>query len=162
MAASTRTRPRAPGLTLRKHADKDPTQVRVNGLHPHTGEKTLIDPTTGEVAPWPLLGVSILDDPLLPVVTIPTSTVETGVLEGWIRLEGETVEHRPGGPEGFPWKKTHTFIHAEAIVFLTLNGEITYRVVHQPDKYHEGEPGTDAVGDPAARVDWFYIAELEG
>jgi len=139
--------PRA-GLRVRKLADKTtPTY----------------DPT-GEREPWPLAGLAIEGD-VLTRVRVPTSFVDLGRNEGWLSVEGETVVHRPGGPPANPFAVTHTFKHLDAIVLHTIDGDVRYRVTHQPDKYADGapdvEPVTDAVyaaGD--TRVDWFYDAEL--
>lgn len=135
------------------------------------------EPSDDTLMPRPLAGVRLLDAP--PVAQVPTKVIATAVAEGWASLENETVVHRPGGPAADPWQVTHTFRHAEAIVFHTLDGDVRYRVTHQPDKYADYSQATfpDAVdafdGDDdtpvtddlyaagATRIDWFYGIEKE-
>lgn len=112
-----------------------------------------------------LAGVRIKGDP--PPTPAPSTTVvDNGVREGWITREGERAVVRPAGPPGAPLSGTHTFVHADALVFRTLDGDVRYRVVGQPDKYGpDGEPaasydGIDDLG--ACDVRWFYQLELEG
>ncbi len=114
--------------------------------------------------PHPLAGVRILGDP--PRNPAPSTTVvEQGVREGWIAREGERPVVRPGGPVGSPWATTHTFVHADALVFRTLDGDVRYTVVGQPDKYGpDGAPveAYDGVDDlSGCDVRWFYQLELE-
>lgn len=128
------------GLQVRKLADR-------------SGERP-VDPDTGELGAWPFAGLQVEGDPP-PRCTVPTSFVATGVGEGWIVLEGERVEHAPGGPPGDEWRVTHTFREADVVVLKTVDGDVRYRVVAQPGKYTDkAEPG-------GARVDWFYRLELE-
>lgn len=129
--------------------------------------------------PRPLAGVRLEDAP--DVVRVSTKVVAAGVAEGWVTLVGERVVHRPSGPAADPWgAPAHTFRHADAVVFHTLDGDVTYRVTHQPDKYADYGQATfpDAVGEftgdddtpvtsevyaaGATRVDWFYDMEKEG
>lgn len=137
----------------------------------------LAEETGGEMLPRPLAGVRLKDAP--PLATVPTKVVSAGVAEGWASLVGERVVHRPGGPASNPWLHTHTFQHADAIVFHTLDGDVTYRVTHQPDKYADYGQATspDAVEEfdsdddtpvtadmyaaGATRIDWFYGIEKE-
>lgn len=95
-----------------------------------------------------------------------TAVVETGLREGWISRENERPVARPGGPAHSPWAASHTFIHADALVFHTRDGDVRYRVVGQPDKYGpKGKPvdSYDGIKDLAAcDVRWFYQLELEG
>lgn len=119
----------------------------------------------GGPGPWSLAGVRILGDP--PSNPAPSTTViDAGAREGWIVREGERPVVRPGGPRGNPWAEQHTFVHADALVFKTLDGDVRYRVVGQPDKYGpDGKPvdAYDAIDDLAAcDVRWFYQLELEG
>lgn len=168
------------GLKIRKLADKT-TGERVVRYDPETGEKKLVNPATpgDDHEPWPLAGVVLEVAP--EVTTVSTTLVNQGRVEGWVSVEGERVVHRPGGPPVNVWAVTHTFVHADVIVFRDeLVGDVRYRVVHQPDKYADyGEatypdrvdafvadddtPVTDetyAAG--ATRVDHFYVIELEG
>lgn len=122
------------------------------------------NPSTGEQEPWPLAGMQVTCAPRL--ARIPTSWVDRGRNEGWITVEGEVVHHRPGGPPSNLFAVVHTFKHVDAIVLHSVDGDVRYRVTHQPDKYVEGgsddEPVTDELyAAGATRVDWFYDAELE-
>jgi hypothetical protein len=145
-------------------AKKQPTPgLRVRILADKTGDLGS-DPATGEPA-WPIRGLQIEGKPP-KACRLPTSFVDKGVTRGYVRLEGERVEHRPGGPPADLWRVTHTFRHADAIVLDTVDGEVRYRVVHQPDKYVDGggdedEVTPDIYADGATRVDWFYDVELE-
>lgn len=135
-------------LTIHKLADKS------------AGERGVL--ASGEPAPWPLAGVKIDDQ---NETTISTRKVAEGVAEGWITLEDVEIVHRPGGPAGYPWGLTHTFQQAGTVVFHTVDGDVRYRVVHQPDKYHVD--GDDTPVDDAAyaagqtRIDWFYGLERD-
>jgi hypothetical protein len=154
----------AAGLRIRKLADRS-EGTRIPGFNPITGERVLINPETNLPEPWPLLGVEIEGTP--ETATIPTRVINRGVAEGWIELENPRPAHRPGGPPEEPWRVTHTFIHADVIIFKTPDGEdnVRYAIVHQPDKY--ADPGDDETpvtpeifnaGD--TRVDWYYVVEL--
>jgi hypothetical protein len=115
------------------------------------GRKTLLDANTGKVRPWPLLGVTLVGDPPKMCV-IPMRYVSQIVGEGWCQRSGEQAIHKPGGPPEDPWRKTHTFIHADTITFKLIEGDVVYRVVQQPDKIGEGG---------SAVVTWDYVLELE-
>ena len=139
------------GLVVRVLADKTRPQY---------------DPNTGERLPWPVAGLRLeTDTPRL--ARVPTSWVDRGRSEGWISVEGATVAHRPSGPAANPWAGTpHTFQHYDVIILRTVDGDLRYRVTHQPDKYAEhgddSTPVTDsmyAAGE--TRVDWFYDIDLE-
>ena len=106
----------------------------------------------------PFLGIRISSPPKR--TSMSTSYVNTAVREGWLTLVKESLAHRPGGTTNNPWATTHTFIHAQKLVFSTLDGDITYRVTAQPDKYHPGKKGTDSVGDPSAEIRHYYELEL--
>lgn len=165
-------------LTIRKLADRSEGE-RVTVFDPLTGEKHLLEPGAVEElfaaaadvtrfsarlrdlhAPWPFAGIAIEGTPP-KVTTASTTFVSKGVDEGWITLEGERMAHRPGGPAQKPWAVTHSFLHADAVVIHTVNGDVRYRVTEQPDKYHDGPEGTDAIGDPSADVRHFYALKLE-
>lgn len=153
-------------LRVRKLADTSDGSTRVTGVHPVTGEKTLIDPATGAVTSWPLAGVRIVGDTPRSG-RLPTRFVNRAKAEGWITLVDPRPVHRPGGPPDDEWRVTHTFIHADAVVVHAEDGDVTYRVTHQPDKYVDGddpdEPVTDEIyAAGGTRVDWFYGVELEG
>jgi hypothetical protein len=148
-----------PGLILRKHADKG------LGQRPPQG--------------WDLAGVSVVGDPP-EKATLSTRLVAQGKSEGWLETTGDRLVVRPGGP---PEDKdraanVHVFNHFDEIVIKTLDGDVTYRVVHQPDKYADHGEATfpddveafDADDDTkvthamykagATRVDHFYGLEL--
>jgi hypothetical protein len=150
-------------LRLRKLADTS-EGARVKGFDPFTGEPRLINPETGKAEPWPFAGLQIVDGS--PKETrVSMRLVEQGVAEGWLTLHDPQVVHRPGGPSDRPWALTHTFVHASAVTFHTVDGDFRYAVVHQPDKYaNDGDdkPVTDAVyAAGKTRVDWFYGLKLE-
>jgi hypothetical protein len=156
---------KTPGLLrVRKLADRSEGE-RVVRYDPETGERHLVNPATGEPESWPLAGVQIEGDP--PQLTsASTSFVANAVAEGWIELVSERLEHRPGGPSNEPWRITHTFVHANALVIHTADGDVRYRVVHQPDKYAaNGDDSTTVTPEIYAagetRVDHFYGLELE-
>lgn len=110
---------------------------------------------------WALKGIEHVDDPPQHVI-VPVSTIDMGISEGWISREGEKVVHKPGGPKNNPWAVTHTFTHCDTFTVHTVDGDLVYKVTHQPDKYGADGKPTDAAGDPDATVDWFYRASLEG
>jgi hypothetical protein len=179
-------------LRLRKHADTsegeripvpildDVTLRNGETVQVYTGQWKLVNPDTPGVdhEPWPFAGLSFEDDP--PARTrLSTREVETGILEGWLTGEGLNRVHRPSGTPDRPWAGTHTFEQYDAFVFHTVDGDVRYRVVHQPDKYADYEQATHpdrveafeadddtAVTDEiyaagATRVDWIYEIERE-
>jgi hypothetical protein len=120
---------------------------------------------------WPLAGVR-LEGETPQTCRVSTSVVAKGVSEGWIVGEGHQPVMRPSGRPDNPWAPTdvaptpHVFHHYACLVFLTVDGELRYRVVHQPDKYADpGEDDTPVTDDVYAtgqtRVDHFYDLELE-
>ena len=153
------------GLAVRKVADKSGGD-RVVRYDPATGERKLVNPATpgDDHEPWPLLGV-VVEGETPQTCRVPTSFVQLGVAEGWIEREGEGVVHRAGGPPSDPWRSTHTFVQADTIVLHLADGDLSYRVVHQPDKYADASrqrPYDPATDDNATTVvDWFYDLELE-
>lgn len=147
-------------LTVRKHADSSVGE-RVKRWDPDTGESFLVNPATGAREPWPLLGVSIVGDPPAET-TVASAFVDRARSEGWLSLENERAVVRPAGPPGQPYAKQHTFVHADAVVLHLMDGDLRYRVTRNPDKWHDGPEGTDAVGDPTATVENFYTLALEG
>lgn len=166
-----------PGLTIRKVADH--SVPRVTRFDPVTGEKYLAHPDTPHIPQArPLTGIRLDVAPGATVVS--TSVVSQGIAEGWLTAVGEKVVHRPGGSSADKWAVTHTFRQATALVFHTLDGDVTYKVTHNPDKYADYEaatypdqvkrfkaddatPVTDEHYDAGAtRVDWFYTIVKEG
>ena len=154
---------------FKKFADYSDGSTRVKRFDTMTGEPYLVDPADNQAKPWPLLGVGLDGEP--PTLDrIPMDYVAKAVAEGWAEWTNHRVEHKSGGPKDDPWFVTHTFHHADRIIFnvLLLAGEkkndwdpegwvkksIVYDVVSQPDKYEDAnEPG-------GARVDWTYQLEL--
>lgn len=144
-------------LRVRKLADRS---VPVARFDPTTGE-SLADPE-----PYAFAGLRIENDGGAPAATtMGTAFIDRGTDEGWLSTEGETVVTRPSGPGSNPWKGTpHVFRHFERIVLHTVDGDVTYRVVHQADKYAlEGyeQPTPEQYAAGETRVDWFVTLELE-
>jgi hypothetical protein len=155
-----------PGLTIRKHADRsDPANPTFAGISLH-GYRAGIDPPPDDVR-------------------ISTNAVAEGVREKWITGEGHEVVTRPAGPADNPWQgdadgRNHEFHHYTALVFHTRDGDVRYRVRHNPDKYADHDAATypDQVKDfkgtdktkvtdevyaaGATRVDHFYDLTKEG
>lgn len=174
MAASAK-----PGLRVRKLADRSEGE-RIERFDPVTGAKKLVNPATpgDDHEPWPLLGLAIEGEPPAEC-RVPTSFVGAGMEEGWLTAINPRPAHRPGGPPTNPWKVTHTFLHADALVLHTVDGDVRYRVTRQPDKYavvdymtgpyggriaitDDEAPVTDeayAAGD--TDVSWFYDLQRE-
>lgn len=160
-----KTDSRLEGLVIRKHADTR-GQQRLVRFDPVTGEKKLVNPATpGEDhEPWPLLGITLEKAPDLTTAT--TQLVAQGIAEGWLTAENQRPVVRPAGPTQDVLASTHTgqphlFVHCDRIVFHTLDGDIAYRVTHQPDKYaatgDDDTPVTPEVyAAGATRVDHFY------
>lgn len=152
-------------LRIRKLADRS-VGARVPGVHPVTGDATLINPQTNAAERWPLVGVQLIGEPRA-AGNLPTSWVNRAKAEGWLSLVNARPVHRPGGPAGNEWAVTHTFLHADAIVLHTVDGDVRYKVLHQPDKYAaDGDDDTLVTGEVyaagATRVDWFYGVKREG
>jgi hypothetical protein len=152
-------------LTIRKLADKSAGE-RVARFDPETGARYLADPETWDrhdestwvETPWPLAGIQIEGKPPKEM-ELSSSWVSLGVAEGWIELEGAEAVHRPGGRPDNPWALTHTFLHAEAIVLKTVDGDVRYRVLDNPDKWPEEKNDRDE--GFGGEVRWFYRARLE-
>lgn len=143
-------------------------------------DKSGPEPEAGQ--PWPCAGVEITSD-LHTEVNLPTSFIARHLNAPWLEVVGVGWVSRPSRPEplevdgvltvapsnhhldGGPLP--HSFMHAEAFVFDTLNhGKVTYRVVHQPDKYVDSDDPTERVTREHydagnTRVDHFYTCVLE-
>lgn len=166
-------------LHIRKLADKsDGERVRVpvltdltlaNGevVQVPTGEVKLVNPATPgtDHEPWPLAGVQFVDE--VPEQTaVSTGWLDNAVDEGWARRINERMVRRPSGPASQPGAtRPHVFVHCDEVVFDTVDGEIRYRVTHQPDKYvADGDDETPMTSEHYAagnsRVDWYYGLEL--
>lgn len=138
----------------------------------------LADKSDGRGLPWPLAGVRLLEVP--ETVDVPTSVVETGLREGWIISEGGRIVNRPSRADRDDLSQPHTFVHYDRLTFRTVDGDIGYRVTHQPDKYADfgavTYPGRVEAFDAddetpvtaeiyaagATRVDHFYGLVREG
>ena len=145
------------GLRVRKLADQ--SGERITRYNPETGEKYLVNPETGEPENWPFLGLKIEGKP--PKVTaLATSFVIRGQAEGWLSLDNPRMVHRPGGPPEDPWRVTHTFTHADAVTLKTVDGDVRYRVVDNPDKWPESKNEQDE--GFGGEVRWYFRVRLEG
>lgn len=165
------------GLKIRKLADKSEGERVVvpvletvtlrNGeeVQVATGQTKLVNPDTPgtDHEPWPSAGIQLEVAP--DECKIPTSVVDRGIQEGWITANGENLIRRPAGPADNPTRAWHYFVHYGQLVFHTVDGDVTYNVTRQPDKYVEGdEPGVMEVTDElyaegATQVDWHYGVE---
>lgn len=141
-------------LTVRKLADKSSGRREVR-FDPITGERKLVNPDTpgSDHEPWPLGGVEFLGDPPSEV-SIPVKYVDQAVREGWMQRVGERLVTRPAGRTQDEWIGVqgvpHTFIQCDRIVLRMVEGDYTYRVTLNPDKYVADED--DYIYDPEAEV----------
>lgn len=152
------------GFRVRKLADKS-SGVREKRFDPQTGDPYLVDPaewdaddpSTHVAKPWPSLGV-VVEGELPKKTALNTGFVNKAVSEGWAELEGRSIVHRPGGPPEDPWRVTHTFVQADAIVFHFADKDVKYNVVESPDKFPEEKNEFDEGfgGD----VRWMFVLEL--
>lgn len=151
-------------LHIRKLADRSGGQ-RVEMYDQATGERKLVNPATPGQGhePWPLAGIAIVGD-VPEKTTVSTTWLDSAVDEGWARREGERLVRRPAGPANRPNAVSHTFVHCDEVVLSTVDGEVRYRVTHQPDKYvADGDDDTPMTREHYAagnsRVDHFYGLE---
>jgi hypothetical protein len=126
-------------LELRRLADKSEGR-REPRYDTVTGDRKLVNPDTpGEDhEPWPTLGITIINPDGPPEYTsIDTEYANQLVADGLLARQGERIAVRPAGPFNAPWsKQPHVFVHADSLVFKDHErGDVTYRVVRQPDKY---------------------------
>ena len=167
------------GLTIRKVADTSEGR-RVVMYDPETGDRKLVNPDTpgDDHEPWPLAGIQI--EHLPKHAMLSQSYVAAARAEGWMEVTGEKRVFKPAGPASNPWQNTHTFIHLDTITVKTMDGDVTFNVVRQPDKYDtphvvvdeernmvksslKGNPVPDTdeyAGNPETSVDWFYVLEV--
>jgi hypothetical protein len=167
-------------LRITKLADTNTERVR--RFDPETGDPYLANPetwsredhTTWIHEPYPFAGLRLDNKPVR--TRISTNFAAKGVAEGWLVMDGIEMVHRPGGPSHNPWQQTHTFTQAKTLTFKTVDGDVVYRVVHQPDKYacaekaallgidaeHDNETKVtdDIYNSGETRVDFFYGLEL--
>lgn len=171
----------ARGLTVRHLADKSKGN-RTTIYDPHQGRTCLVNPETGKMEPWPSLGW-VIQSKAHKFTNIPMKTALQWKDEGFAVLKNERIVHAPGGTVKEPWKVTHTFVNADAIVLRCTDGIVTYKVIHQPGKYnlnleHTETPkgnirsGRFEFGEKlitveqvekgaVSRCDWFFGCELE-
>lgn len=144
-------------LRFRKLAREDGLE-RVRRYDLISGEPYWASPSTGQPLPKEVDGVALDMDEAPQLCRITSKYV--GQAE-FLELVNPRPVHKPAGPTEDPWRSTHTFVHADSVIFHLVDGDLEYRVVHQPDKYDDetGEP-TDDAGDPTTHVDWFYDLEL--
>lgn len=153
-------------LVIRKHADTS-EGIRIPKWDPNTGERRLVNPASlgDEHEPWPLLGIEIIGGAPAEC-RIPMSTIQQGMTEGWISVEGERAVVRPAGPVESPLSLWHTFLHCDSLTIHTVEGDAPYAVTHLPDKYAaEGDDATSVTGEMYAagetRVDFFFELQLQ-
>lgn len=151
------------GLEIRKLADKTSEQ-RITMFDSVTGEKKLVNPATeGEDhEAWPLAGIKIANGDGPPqYAAMSVSYVAQAISEGWIETTGEKRVFKPAGSKENPWSGTHTFIQYKTITIKTVDGDVTYNVTRNPDKYDKNGEPTEEAGDPTAEVRWQYDLELK-
>lgn len=170
-----------PLLRVRKVADTSVEFVVVQD--PITGKTVYVNTETGEsVGRKPLLGVRP-EGEVPDTCAVGVGFVLRALSEGWAELANSRTVARPSGPADRKWDAEytpHVFVHADEICFHFLDGDVYYKVVHQPDKYVAGTtsykgqvihtypdftlddlPVTDEVYAAGnTRVDWFYGLEL--
>lgn len=151
------------GLVVRKLAGDDGI-ARVKLYDRYTGLAFVARADTEEPCPWPVERIHFSNIDGEELVDPPEKVV---ILHGyqvnqpWVELIDVNVVHKPAGTEANPWGTAHTFLQCARIKLHMGDRDVTYRVVRQPDKYDSGGNPTDAVADPTARVDWFYLCKLE-
>lgn len=144
-------------LVLRKLADKSVGE-RIRRYDMATGEAYLHNPANGQREGWPLAGVRIENEAGPPTaVRVSASKVAEGRTEGWIEVEGEEPVVRSAGPAENPWLLSHTFIHLDAVVFKTVDGDFRYEVTENPDKWPDDKDGNAGFG---GEVRHFYDLKL--
>lgn len=126
------------GLTVRHYADKSHDDgTRVKGTY--QGKECLVCRITGKPKPWPSLGWEIVNPEIPEKVKIPTKVLSKWIEGGLVTVQGVVPTNYPGGPPSNPWRsdKVHNFQEHEFITFHTRDrGEVKYKVVQQPGKYH--------------------------
>lgn len=161
-----------PNPIFRKLADQSVERIKI--FDPFTGEPVLMEPVEAEElireirpvwlkaksSPRPLVGMKI-EGEMPDTLVLSTSFIAKGKSEGWIEVEGGTRVHRSSGPKSDPWgNPPHTFIHYDRITIKTVDGDFSFKVVEQPDKWPE-EKGEDDDSGHGGEVKWFYSLELE-
>jgi hypothetical protein len=72
-----------------------------------------------------------------------TQQVVQGQIEGWLSTAGARVVVRPAGPAENPTLLNHTFTHYDTLTIHTLDGDVEFKVTHQPDKYADYAEASD-------------------
>lgn len=149
------------GFVIRKLADKS-SGVRESRWNPETGEKYLYNPATPgfDHEAWPLLGVQIEDPP--KHARLPTSSLSLWRSEGWAEVEGARLVVRSGGPPADPWRGTsaHVFEHCDFVILHTVDGDLRYEVVENPDKWPAEKLDDDRETGFGGEVRWHYDLKL--
>ena len=92
---------------------------------------------------------------------LPATWVEKAAAKGYVTLVNARQVTRPGGPPDNPWlgaivvtpdgieRRNHVFTHADQIVLHTVDGDVLYDVIDQPDKYaaRDGDDSATKVDD---------------
>lgn len=159
-------------LTLRKLADQ--TAERQKLFDPFTGQSILVTPENYEEVvtglleamsavvptPRPFLGIQIEGKAPPKRTRLSTSFVANAKAEGWIEVEDEDLVVRSSGPPEDPFgPRPHAFLHYSAITIKTVDGDLRYKVVENPDKWPDEKEGNAGFG---GEVRHFYLLELEG
>lgn len=145
---------RVRGILVPASALKIDQETGMVFVDPSLGRSVLFNPATPDIEEenWPFVGVEFANtdgstaEAAPSPIRVSTSYISQARREGWAELVGETVVHRPGGPEEDPWRPgtAHTFQQAKQIILHTVNGDAVYNVVGQPDKHPKKK-----VDDPA-------------
>jgi len=161
-------------FAIRKLADQGAERAKL--FDPLTGEAALYAPEDAETllpllqaaqaeagvspTPRPLVGIAIEGKPP-KTAKVPTRFVANGISEGWIEAEGEgeLVVRSSGPPENPFGPAPHTFLHYDALVFKTVDGDVRYAVVENPDKWPEEKDGKAGFG---GEVRHYYEVKLDG
>lgn len=179
-------KPQYRGLTVRKLADRsegeripgllvpatavtaDPDNPNLVFVNPAGSEKILFNPATPVVEhePWPLAGIRVEGDPPKHL-RVPLSTVQQWRRESLLTVEGARYVIRTGGPPEQPDQVLHHFLHADTLVLHTVDGNLRWRVVENPDKWPDEKTAAPDPGFPAedcgfgGEVRWYFDCELE-
>lgn len=76
---------------------------------------------------------------------------------GIVSTEGSRIVVRSGGPPEDPWREAHTFEHLDRVTFHTVDGDVRYDVVANPDKWPDSKDGDTGFG---GEVRWVYDLKL--
>lgn len=94
-------------------------------------------------------------------VRLPASFIANCRREGWVEVEGAKTVYVPASPETAPDPlPPHTFVQLDSVTFKTVDGEVRYRVVHNPGKYDSKGKPTETF-DSSHEVHHYYDLERE-